>query len=219
MLPKPEGAYGILARFYDELMLEALDYSQWFAALRHLLAKEGKPLSPHHRVLDLACGTGLMTEQMAQAGYQVIGADLSEEMLAVAEQRLRRAGHSVPLLRADMRDFDLGITFDCVFCLCDSLNYIEDSTQLPEVFASVARALKPNGVFVFDVNSEYKLSQIYGSNTYAEIRDGWSYIWENTYDPEQGICQMDLAFYIQDPDGNFTQYRERHYKSPWTMKR
>ena len=76
----------------------------------------------------------------------------------------------------------------------------------------MARALKPNGVFVFDVNSEYKLSQIYGSNTYAEIRDGWSYIWENTYDPEQGICQMDLAFYIQDPDGRFTQYRERHYE-------
>lgn len=203
--------YGILAEYYDELMSE-VNYQQWFSGLTQLCRGHGRPIEPGSIVLDLACGTGMMTLQLAKAGCRVIGVDLSPEMLAVADQRLREAGFPVTFLQQDMRYCRLGELFDHVFCLCDSLNYLTDEEDLHQCFSSVGKLLRPGGLFVFDVNTEYKLSTVYGNKTYAERLERFSYIWENTYDPDEGLCQMDLAFYVKEADGRFAEYTETHYE-------
>ncbi len=205
-------AYAVLAQYYDELMVE-VDYREWFEQLLRLCAQHHRPLLPGDHILDLACGTGVMTLQMAKAGYRVTGVDLSAEMLAVADQRLRSTGQTARLVAADMRDFRLDENFSCVFCLCDSLNYLTDQGELTLAFAQVEAMLEVGGLFVFDVNTEYKLREIYGDATYAERRDSFSYIWENAYDPKQRMCQMDLAFYIKDADGRFSEYTETHWET------
>lgn len=205
-------AYEILARYYDELMAE-VDYEAWFRRLEQLCHKYGQKLDHQTKILDLACGTGRMTLQFAKTGAKVVGVDLSSDMLTVADARLREAGYHVMLLQQDMRECILPFQVDLVLCLCDSLNYLTDIADVKQTFARVAEALVPGGLFIFDLNTEYKLSHIYGNNTYAERREGFSYIWENTWDPDSGVCQMDLAFYVQRPDGLFVEYLETHWET------
>lgn len=202
-------AYEILAAYYDELMAE-VDYDRWFDGLRNICSSFGKGINEKTRVLDLACGTGRMTLQFAKTGAQVVGVDLSADMLTVADARLRDAGYSVLFLQQDMRECILPHQVDLVFCLCDSLNYLADLSDVQRTFARVAQLLAPDGLFVFDLNTKYKLSQIYGDNTYAERRDDFSYIWENTWDPVAEVCQMDLAFFVRRSDDLFVEYTETH---------
>lgn len=202
-------AYEILARYYDELMAE-VDYAEWFGKLRRICHNYGKRLDARTRILDLACGTGRMTLQFAQTGAQVIGVDLSPEMLSMADMRLRNAGYQVLLLQQDMRECVLPYQVDVVFCLCDSLNYLKDVSEMKATFARVSEVLASDGLFIFDLNTKYKLSQVYGNNTYAERRDSFSYIWENTWDPVAEVCQMDLAFFVRRSDDLFVEYTETH---------
>jgi len=100
-------------------------------------------------VLDLACGTGILTAQLQAVAPEVVGLDASEPMLALA--RSRRGGAGGPgFARGDFRDFDLSRQFDAVVCASNLLNYVADRAELAAVFRSVSRHLRPGGLFLFD---------------------------------------------------------------------
>ena len=206
-------SYEVLAGFYDRLMNE-VDYDQWYAYVLDLVEKvksEGIS-SPSCRVLDLACGTGEFAYRLAGQGFKVTAVDISEAMLAVAEAKARSRGKRVQFLLQDMRTFTLPDEYDVVLCLCDSLNYLLDSAHWLDTFRRVIDVLKPGGVFIFDVNTPYKLAEVYGDYTYAEDQEDFAYIWENDYDPSSGICRMDLTFFIQkSPTTNsYSKVMETH---------
>jgi SAM-dependent methyltransferase len=91
-------------------------------------------------LLDVACGTGLHLQHLA-ARFDCTGLDLDEGMLAIARERCP----DVPLVHADMVDFDLGRRFDAVVCLFSSIGYVRTEQRLHQAAVTMAAHLEPGG--------------------------------------------------------------------------
>ena len=146
-------------------VLSALKLSLIHIYLKELLKEYG---AEDGLVLDLGCGTGSMTQLLAEAGYDMIGADNSEEMLEIAMEKRAAAGLDILYLLQDMREFELYGTVRAVVSICDSMNYIMEPEELTQVFRLANNYLDPGGVFIFDLNTEYKYKELMGENTFAE---------------------------------------------------
>lgn len=140
-------AYGEFARVYD-MFQDNVDYQTWGQWLKQQLEAQG---ITNGLVLDLGCGTGTMTEILAEAGYDMIGVDNSGEMLAEAMEKRVESGHDILYLLQDMQEFELYGTVRAVVSVCDSLNYITEEEELEHVFALVNNYLDPQGIFLFDM--------------------------------------------------------------------
>ena len=160
--------------------------------------------------MDLGCGTGAMTGLLAQKGYDMIGVDNSEEMLAEAMKKKTESGMDILYLLQDMQEFELYGTVRAVVSVCDSLNYITEKEELLEVFRLVNNYLDPKGIFLFDMNTVHKYRDILGDTTIAENRDEGSFIWENSYDPEEKINVYELAVFLPREDGLYEKCEELH---------
>lgn len=207
-------SYRALAPYYDRLMTH-VDYAAWvsFALDRLGLPRRVRKASAERRkaplVLDLACGTGTIAVELARRGYRVIGLDLSEEMLAVADAKARQAGVEVFFTRQDLRSFRLPEKADAAVCLFDSLNYLTSPEDLEKAFRRVAAALAAGAPFLFDLHTEYRL-RWYGETTFAYRGDDIAYIWESEYDPEKRLCTMELTLFVRQPDGRYARFEEVH---------
>lgn len=201
-------AYSGFAEVYD-LFMDNVPYGEWCRYLTGLLRDFGVE---EGLVLDLGCGTGTMTELLAGAGYDMIGVDNSEEMLEMAAAKREASGRGILYLCQDMREFELYGTVRAVVSVCDSLNYILDTEDLTQVFRLVNNYLDPGGVFIFDLNTDYKYSQM-GDETIAENREDGSFIWDNYYHREERINEYDLALFVREGgDGLYRKYEETHYQ-------
>lgn len=190
-------AYGEFARVYD-MFMDNVDYDTWADYLNTQLKKYGVE---DGLVLELGCGTGIMTEMLAQAGYDMIGVDNSGEMLAEAMEKRLESGHDILYLLQDMQEFELYGTVRAVVSVCDSMNYLTEEEDLAQVFKLVNNYLDPGGIFIFDMNTVYKYETLLGDRTIAENREDGSFIWENCYDPESGINEYALALFLKREDG------------------
>lgn len=209
-------AYEAFAAVYD-IFMEEVDYNGW---VRHVLASWEKYGSGAlARAIDLGCGTGGASVPLALMGLDVIGVDLSPEMLAEADRKARQAGVSLRLVCQDMTELELGIEADCVLSLCDSLNYLTEDCQLEQAFARAAAHIRPGGLFLFDMNTEYKFREILGDNIFASSEEDAAYIWENSYDPETRINEYNVSFFIEDEDsGLYERVQECHYERAYSLE-
>ena len=218
-------AYGDFSYVYDELM-DATPYGEWCSLIADLIERYGvsKPdrsekdvlLSERNLVVDLGCGTGTLTELLYEKGYDMIGVDNSESMLAVAMEKRQKSGSEILYLCQDMRELELYSTVGTVVSVCDSLNYILEEEELLQVFSLVNNYLFPGGIFVFDFNTEYKYREVIGDTTIAENREDCSFIWENYYDPESGLNEYDLTVFVQTDGDCFRRFSEVHYQRGYT---
>lgn len=199
-------AYGKFAQVYD-LFMDNVDYEKWADYIEKHLKDQG---IEEGLVLDLGCGTGAMTGLLAQKGYDMIGVDNSEEMLAEAMKKKTESGMDILYLLQDMQEFELYGTVRAVVSVCDSLNYITEKEELLEVFRLVNNYLDPKGIFLFDMNTVHKYRDILGDTTIAENRDEGSFIWENSYDPEEKINVYELAVFLPREDGLYEKCEELH---------
>ena len=214
-------AYGDFSAVYDELM-DNVPYGQWSDRLHELIGKYGvsKPernaedvlASERNLVLDLGCGSGTLTEMMYRRGYDMIGVDMSREMLNAAMEKREKCGESILYLNQDMRELELYSTVGTVYSVCDSLNYILEEEELLTVFSLVNNYLYPGGIFIFDFNTVYKYEEIIGDTTIAENREDCSFIWENFYDPEDEINEYDLTVFVKQEGGLFRRFTETHFQ-------
>lgn len=206
-------AYSGFAQVYDFLMKD-VDYNGWVDYIEKIYHKEG--LKPNS-ILELACGTGNITNRFAKKGYDITGVDISSEMLTFAKNKAHDMGINVKYLNQDMIELDYNKKLDSILCLCDGLNYILEESDLLEVFKRVYSLLKEDGLFVFDISSYYKLSEILGDNVYAENFEDISYIWENYFDEAASICELDLTIFIRK-NGLFERYQECHYQRAYRVQ-
>lgn len=220
-------AYTGFAAVYDTFM-DNVPYREWGGYIHSMLCEIGVK---DGLVLDLGCGTGTMTEILAGYGYDMIGADNSEDMLELAMEKRIQSGHDILYLLQDMREFELYGTVRAVVSVCDSLNYITDPEDLENVFRLVNNYLDPGGIFLFDFNTEYKYREVMGDCTIAEDRGVCSFIWDNYYYEEERINEYDLTLFVRetgqpDPDTDepdkegqlYRRYTETHYQRAYTLE-
>lgn len=203
--------YTDFASFYDRLTGD-VGYPQRAGYLAGLLSENGVEKGT---VLDLACGTGSLTLELARRGYEMIGVDASPDMLCVAREKCMQAGADVLFLCQAMEALDLYGTVNAAVCTLDSLNHITDPDTLREVFRRVSLFLEAGGLFIFDVNTPYKHREILGDNTFVYDLDGLYCVWQNAYDAQDDTVDILLDFFEEGQDGSYTrsgeQFAERAY--------
>ncbi|MBQ9757076.1 MAG: class I SAM-dependent methyltransferase [Clostridia bacterium] len=205
--------YNDFAEVYDRL--QDADYETFCDYYEEIFKKLGK--NPE-LVLDAACGTGNITIPMARRGYDMIGLDLSCEMLNIAKEKAQRAGLDILFLNQDMCEMELYGTVDAILCALDGVNYITDKNDLKKFFSLVHNYLNPGGVFIFDINSVHKLQNILGGNTFVNEEDGIFYVWQSEFSEETNICDFDLSFFVENKDGSYTRFDEFQQERAYTIK-
>ncbi len=206
-------AYTNFAEVYD-LFMDNIPYEDWCSYVTGLLKEHGVK---DGLVLDLGCGTGSLTELLADAGYDMIGVDNSEDMLQIAMDKRAESGKDILYLLQDMREFELYGTVKAVLSICDCINYILEYKDLVEVFRLVNNYLDPGGVFIFDLNTVYKYESVMGDTTIAEDREECSFIWDNFYDEDTKINEYDLSLFIREEEDLYRKYMETHYQRAYTI--
>lgn len=204
-------AYESLAAAYDGLTTD-VDYEAVLAFFQKILRNNGK--NPE-RVLDLACGTGSMSVLLAEAGYRVLGADISEEMLTVAAQKAATLTVDPPFyICQPMQRLRLPYRVDAVCCFLDSLNYVTDPEDCRKAFGRVYNALEEGGVFFFDINTPFKLRGLDGQVFLDENEDSYC-VWRAEFDREENICYYGIDLFRRKNalwERSFEQHCEYAYE-------
>lgn len=198
------GGYSALAGVYNRLTRN-VDYTAFADYIEKCFEKfmAEKP----RLVLDLGCGTGAVTIQLAKRGYDMTGLDISPDMLsraytAAAEEEVE----GILFLEGDMCDFELYGTMGAVVCCLDGINHLTEAEDVRECFGLVHNYLDPDGLFVFDVNTPYKFKNIYADNDYVLEEDGAVCAWRNRLSEDGMQCDFHLTVFEKGRTG---LYRRR----------
>lgn len=208
--------YGGIFRVYDRLNAD-INYSAWSDFVEELFKRySGREV---RSVLDLACGTGSMTLQLAKRGYDMTGIDLSPEMLSVARQRAANENlENILWLMQDMRSFELYGTVDAIVCALDSLNYLKNTKELSCVFSLVNNYLDAGGMFVFDLNTPYKFENVFADNAYVLEDEGVYCGWQNFYNSKTKRCDFYLTVFEEQENGSYLRYDEEQAERCFAMR-
>ncbi len=208
-------SYERFAYVYDELMKDA-PYDKWLMLLTAKLEQyqvEGK------RLLDLACGTGEMTVELAKHGFDVSGVDLSDEMLLIAQEKAAALDLAIPFYQQNMAELEGLGQFDCVTIFCDSLNYLQHEEDVVYTFQRVHEHLNEGSLFLFDVHSIYKMEQIFANHTFAVNEEEVSYIWNCFPGEEPFSVEHDVSFFVKDArTGLYDRFDEFHYQRTYSAR-
>lgn len=204
------GSYENFARVYDELM-DNVPYEEWAQFILNLL--QDRKIT-EGLVLELGCGTGKLMTLLGKAGFDMIGVDNSVEMLQIAKEK---TSQDFLYLLQDMREFELYGTVKAVISVCDSVNYITKKEELRKVFQLVNNYLDPEGLFIFDFNTEYKYRELIGETVIAEDREDVSFIWFNEYDEDSHLNDIDLKVFVQEEGDIYQKFQEEHIQRGYTL--
>ena len=204
-------AYHALATSYDRLTND-VDYRATVAFYRQILDREG--LSPRTAV-DLACGTGSVAWILAEQGLDVIGVDMSEEMLCVAAQKPQTTACRPVFICQCLQQLRLPRGVDLAVCALDSLDYITEPSDCQEAIHRIYRVLNPGGCFVFDVNTPEKLQAMDGQVFLDEDDDVYC-VWRGSFDPQTNICSYGMDLFQRQGEfweRSFEEHCEYAYSS------
>ncbi|MBQ5695287.1 MAG: class I SAM-dependent methyltransferase [Clostridium sp.] len=203
-------AYGEFAKIYDELINEDINYDEMVKRILDICNLHNLELNDY---LDIACGTGNVTIRIAKYFKNIYGVDLSEDMLREAFDKFKKEKIKGKIICQDMTELSLNREFDLITSVLDSTNYITDINGLQEYFKGVYNHLKSNGLFIFDVNSYYKLSEILGNNIYTYSEEEVFYTWENVF--EEDLLSMFLTFFVKKGE-LYERFEEEHLERAYT---
>ncbi len=190
-----------IAPYYDDLMA-GVPYRLWVDYLEDLFRRHS--IQPR-TILDVACGTGNVSEILAGRGYEVVGADIAPGMIEVAKKKTGGVEYHL----ADMAELDLGRTFDLAISLFDSLNYITDVDHVARAIRRVGEHVKDGGYFIFDINTIYALAHHFFDQANLGSPHYPHYIWSSEYDHSTRICRVNMQFEVME-HGESRQFREVH---------
>ena len=198
-------AYEALALVYDQLT-EDVAYQRWADYIQRHFRRSGKEI---RTVLDLACGTGSLSCTLAERGYEVIGADASEEMLSVAMEKSRKVKKEKPIfLHQAMEDLDLYGTVDACVCCLDSINYVKKEA-LAEGIRRVHLFLEPGGLFLFDIRPPWALEAMDGQIFFDEREDLFC-LWRGEYVTKGRYCRFEMDLFQEEETGLWRRSQEEH---------
>ena len=204
-------SYESFAKVYDELM-DNVPYDTW---TEHLIRDLKEYDITDGLICELGCGTGNVTTRLSKAGYDMIGVDDAEEMLSVAREK--QDSEQILYLQQDMRSFELYGTVRAVVSICDCMNYLLEEEDLLKTFQLVNNYLDPDGIFIFDFNTEYKYRELIGETVIAEDREDVSFIWFNEYDEESHLNDIDLKVFVQEEGDIYQKFQEEHIQRGYRL--
>lgn len=208
--------YNEFAYIYDKLMKPDVDYNRIVDFIENIFIRYDK--NPE-LIADLACGTGNITVPMAKRGYEMIGVDISEEMLSVAREKAAAENADILFLNQDISKLDLYGTCDAFLCMIDGLNYIIEPKKLEYLFKRIKTCfLNPGGVLIFDVSTPYKLENIIGNNTFVYDGEDVFYAWENKFIKKYNLSKMYLNFFSKEKSGSYKRFYEEHLQRGHSVK-
>ena len=229
-------AYSDFATVYDTFMDET-PYEVWGDYVAELIEEFGisKPQAvaeaaeedteaaleqERNLIVELGCGTGSFTQVMKKKGYDIMGIDMSPDMLNIARNKAAKENLDIMYLEQDMRELDLYCTAGTIVSVCDSVNYLLEDEDVVETFRLVNNFLYPGGIFIFDFNTLYKYSEVIGDATIAENREDCSFIWDNYYHEDEHINEYDLTIFVRTPGEEevFRRFSETHYQRGYTVE-
>lgn len=206
-------SYTAFSEIYDSLMKQDIDYSRIADYIENIFILHGK--SPD-MVVDLACGTGNLTIPLAERGYDMIGIDRSADMLSIAREK--SVGKDILFLNQDMTKLDLYGTADAFLCMIDGINYCLNPNSVYKMLKKIKTCfLNENGIVIFDVSSEYKLSSVIGNNTFIHNEEDIFYSWENKYYEKLKVSDMYLNFFVKG-NGGYKRFSERHLQKAYSIE-
>ena len=209
-------SYDFLAGCYDRLTYD-VDYTAWADYVEKHFAR--RPL-PGNTILDLACGTGSLTRELALRGYEMIGVDLSREMLSEAAEKNRGVGPIEPIFLCQSMDkLDLYGTIDACVCCLDSINYVTSPKKLQRAFERVHLFLMPGGLFLFDINTPEKLAAMDGQVFLDETEDTYC-VWRGEFSRRSRLCSyfMDI-FRLDRETGLWERGEELHEERAYSVSK
>ncbi len=171
-------------------------------------------------VVELGCGTGSFTRVLKKKGFDIIGMDLSPEMLNIARNKASEEKLDIMFIEQDMRELDLYCTAGTIVSVCDSINYILDEEELIQTFSLVNNFLFPGGVLIFDFNTLHKYRDVIGDATIAENREDCSFIWDNYFHEDDNINEYDLTIFAvcDEKKELFKRFTETHFQRGYTLQ-
>lgn len=198
-------AYEGFASVYDQMQYN-IDYDFWVEAFKEIIKRH---MPTARQGLELGCGTGTIAIGMSKLGFVMEGLDLSSEMLMIAEHKAQAQNAKIKFYNQDIRDMALKKTYDFILAPCDAFNYLESEDLLESVFKKVSDSLAKDGLFIFDLSSEYKFQEVLGDQTIAETFEDSAFIWENQYDPELKKLSFYLTLFLNE-DSSYQRVEEYH---------
>ncbi len=204
--------YGYFADYYDRLNAEH-NYEGVCQYYEKIFEKY--KIAPEI-VCDLGCGSGGVTIPMAKLGYDMIGIDLSEDMLSIAAEKSKAQGVNPLYLNQDMCDFELYGTVDAFICALDGINYITNKRDLKRCFKLANLYLNPNGIFIFDINTKFKFENTFANNTFVYDMEDVFCVWQNNYDKRSALCEFQITIFGGDGELK-RRYDETHIERCYTV--
>ena len=202
-------AYHALAVSYDRLTND-VNYRQTVDFYKEILEREGcRPRT----AVDLACGTGSVTLLLAREGLNVIGVDLSAEMLCIASQKAQELEQPPLFVCQDLSRLWLPRGVDLAVCALDSLDYITDPAACAEAIRRVYRVLNPGGIFIFDVNTPQKLRAM-DAQVFLDEDDDVYCVWRGSFDEKTNICSYGMDLFQREGEvwhRSFEEHQEYAY--------
>ena len=203
-------AYETLAASYDALTYD-IPYTDILDFWETLLRRNG--LRPE-TVLDLACGTGSLSVLLAEKGYRVLGADLSQEMLTVASEKASGMENPPYFICQKMQNLRLPYPVDSVICCLDSINYVTKPADCRKTMQRVYDALTPGGLFLFDINTPCKLEGLDGQVFLDETEDSYC-VWRTEFDRKRRLCFYGIDLF-QKQGESWNRSFEEHIEYAYT---
>ena len=199
-------SYERFAEVYDELMLDIPydAYVEWI--MQHA------PATTFSNLLDIGCGTGTLALMLQQAGYNVSGIDLSEEMLAVASARMAAANVSMPLFAMSMDELDGFEQLDVAIIPIDSINYVTEQQKVKETLKRIYESLRDGGQLFFDVHSLFKMDEIFLDSPFTFDNGEITYVWHTEQGEYEHSVYHQMTFFIPAQNGLFERFDEEHYQ-------
>lgn len=204
-------SYEFLAGSYDALTGD-VGYPRWADYVERHFARLGRPV---RSVLDLACGTGSLTAELALRGYELTGVDLSPEMLAVAEEKCRDLDPRPRFFCQGMERLRLPRPVDACVCCLDSVNYVLQPKKLQRAFRRVWEALAPGGLFLFDADTPEKLAAMDGQVFLDETEEEYC-VWRGEYSPRRRVCTFWMDIFRREGE-TWRRGEELHEEYAYTM--
>lgn len=206
-------SYERFAEVYDVLM-EDIPYEKYVEWVTN-----HAPCSEYPTLLDVGCGTGTLSILFARAGYQVSGIDLSESMLAMAEERAQEAGLSIPFYQMSMDELEGFSEVDVAVIPIDSINYLQKEQQVKETFKRIYESLRIGGQLFFDVHSLYKMDHIFLQSPFTYDDGEIVYIWYTEKGDAEHSVYHDITFFVLDDDANlYERFDEEHYQRTFPIE-